>query len=45
MVVIGEALLWGSDCEPAEPQSFSFSRERQAFCAENQEDMNYDGHR
>ena len=42
MVVIGRALLSNSDCEIVEPQSFSFSRKRQAFCVENQEDMNYD---
>ena len=35
--------LSDSDWEIAEPQSFSFSRKRQAFCVENQEDMNYDG--
>ena len=43
MVVIGRALLSNSDCEMVEPHSFSFSRKRQAFCVENQEDIHYDG--
>ena len=40
---MGEALVWDSDWEIVEPQSFSFSRKRQAVCVENQENMNYVG--
>ena len=43
LIVMSEDLLSDSDWEIVEPQSFSFSRKRQAVCVENQEDMNYDG--
>ena len=43
LVVMSEALLSDSDWETVKPQSFSFSRNRQAVSAEIQEDMNYDG--
>ena len=43
VVVMSEALLSDSDWENVEPQSFSFSRKRQAVCVENEEGMNFDG--
>ena len=40
LAAMSVTLLSDSDWEIVEPQSFSFSKKRQAVCLENQEDMN-----
>ena len=40
---MSEALASESDWESVEPQSFSFSKKRQAACVENQEGMSSEG--
>ena len=43
VAVMSEVLVSDSDWDIVELQPSSFSGKRQAFCVENQEDMNYDG--
>ena len=43
VTVMCEGVPSDSEWDFVEPQSFSFSKKRNFACAENQEDMNYEG--